>query len=128
MVPNVAAINSAAIRTLKRIRQHAPDQFGMALRQEAEIEATECKRACPVEFGALRASIHAEGPTRDGRDMRASIVAGGPAAPYALIVHEDLEALHTNGEAKYIERPLRASAPSMAARIIKRIDLNKAAK
>lgn len=31
----------------------------------------------------------------------------GPAAQYAIIVHEDLEAYHTNGKAKFLEDPVR---------------------
>lgn len=106
---------------LKKLQEQLPDRFGAALRQESEIEATACKQACPVDTGALRASIHAEGPFRDGRNISCNIVAGGPAEPYAFIVHEDLEAIHKDGEAKYIERPLAEAAPSLAARIAKRL-------
>jgi hypothetical protein len=119
---------AAMMRNLRRLREQLPDEFGRALRQEAEVEATECKRATPVETGTLRGSIHAEGPFREGRKISASIVAGGAAEEYALIVHEDLDALHETGGAKYIERPLMESAPHMAERIAKRIDLNKAAR
>jgi hypothetical protein len=56
----------------------------------------------------------------------ALIVAGGPAAPYAIYVHEDLEAIHPVGQAKFIESVLLESRPFMAARIAKRIDLNRA--
>lgn len=55
-----------------------------------------------------------------------NIVAGGPSAPYAIYVHEDLEAFHKVGQAKYIESVLMESRPFMAARVAKRIDLNKA--
>lgn len=117
------------MRDLKKLQAFSPDEFGRALRQEAEVEATECKKRCPVDTGALRASIHVEGPKRaadDQRRIQASIVGGGPSAPYGLIVHEDLEAFHPVGEAKFIERPLKESAPYLPDRIAKRIDLNKA--
>lgn len=98
-----------------------PDRFAKALYQEAEVEATECKKRCPVDTGALRSSIHVEGPHRQGRRIWCEIVAGGPAAPYALEVHEDLDAHHTNGQAKYIESTLAESAPHLADRVGKRI-------
>lgn len=102
-----------------------PDHAAQALRIETEIEATECKRRTPVDTGALRASIHVEGPDREYRTLRTSIVAGGVAAPYAIIVHEDLEAFHKVGQAKYIESVILESRPYMADRIAKRIDFAK---
>jgi len=96
------------------------------LYQEAQIEVKEIKQRTPVDTGALRASITLEGPVRNGRRIYVTVVAGGPSVPYAFVVHEDLEAFHKYGEAKYIERPLRESAPYLADRIAARIDLNKA--
>jgi hypothetical protein len=55
-------------------------------------------------------------------------VAGGGTVDYALIVHEDLEAFHRVGQAKYIESVLNESKRSMPARIAKRIDLKKVVK
>lgn len=118
----------AMLKNLKKLREQLPDQFAAALYQETEIEATECRRRAPVLHGPLRASIHAEGPHREGRKITTSVVAGGPSAPYALIVHEDLDAIHRNGEAKFIERPLNEATPHLAERVAARIDLNKAGK
>lgn len=111
---------------LKRLKLGAPNIFASALRKEAEIENKECVKSCPVDTGALRRSIHVEGPFREGRRIWCKIVAGGPTIEYALVVHEDLEAFHKVGGPKYIERPLKASAPYMAERIARRIDLNQA--
>lgn len=105
------------MKRLRKLREQLPDHFGRALRQEAELEATEAKKRCPVDTGALRASIHAEGPKREGRKITCEIVAGGAAEPYALQVHEDLDAQHDNGEAKFIESTLNESAPHMGDRI-----------
>lgn len=109
------------ILNLKKLQEQVPDRFGAALRVEAELEATESKKRCPVDTGALRASIHAEGPVREGRKMSAAIVAGGPTAPYALRVHEDLDVSHRNGDSKFIESTLKESAPHMGDRIAKRL-------
>lgn len=114
----------AALAGLKKLREQFPDKVAAALYQEAQVEAKECKRLCPVDTGALRASIHVEGPFRDGRAISAKIVAGDASIDYALVVHEDLEAIHKNGEAKFIERPLDESAPYMPARLAARIELN----
>jgi hypothetical protein len=111
--------SASMLKNLARLREQFPDHFAAALRKEAEIEATECKKRCPVQTGALRASIHVEGPTRDGRKIQARVVAGGPSLGYALTVHEDLDAYHKNGEAKFIERPLKEAAPHMGERIAK---------
>lgn len=96
-----------------------------ALYQETQIELKEVKKRTPVEFGELRASEHVVGPTRQGGMVWTNIVAGGPSAPYAIYVHEDLEAFHKVGQAKYIESVLLESRPFMAARVARRIDLNK---
>lgn len=117
---------AAAQRDIKKLQLFSPDEFGRALYQEAQIEVKEIKIRTPVDTGALRASITLEGPTRQGRRIFVAVVAGGPSVPYAFSVHEDLEAFHKYGEAKFIERPLAESAPHMSARIAARIDLNKA--
>jgi hypothetical protein len=116
------------VRKIRQIAKNSPDQFAAALYQEASIESKECQRSTPVKTGNLRATIHVEGPTREGlsgRRIICAIVAGSSAITYALFVHENLEAFHETGDAKYIERPLNESAPYMAARIAARIDLNK---
>lgn len=87
---------------------------------ETEIEATECKRRTPVDTGALRDSIHVVGPLQDGKTITTIIAAGGPSAPYAETVHEDLYAFHRVGGAKFIESVLRESARSILGRISRR--------
>jgi hypothetical protein len=116
-------------RRLLNFKRNIGKEIGRALYQETSVELKEVKRRTPVDKGALRASEHVEGPLRTGPNdsiIYALIVAGGPAAPYAIYVHEDLEAIHPVGQAKYIESVLLESRPFMAARIAKRIDLNRA--
>lgn len=103
------------------------DAVETALYQETQVEATEVKKRTPVDTGALRASIHVVGPIRNGRTVYTLIVAGGPAAPYAFEVHENLEAFHKVGEAKYLESVIMESRPFMARRIQKRMRINGAA-
>lgn len=117
---------NAALADLKKLRLFAPDAFAAALYQEAQIELTEIKKRTPVDTGALRASEVLHDPVRDGRRIYVTITAGGPSAPYAFVVHEDLEAFHKTGQAKYIESVLEESASYLGDRIAKRIDLNQA--
>jgi hypothetical protein len=111
---------------LKRLAQRFPDEIARALYQETQVEATEVKRRTPVKYGPLRGSIHVVGPIREGRIIYTLIVAGGPAAPYAIFVHEDPDAFHKVGQWKYLESVIRESRSSMAVRVGKRIDLNRA--
>lgn len=119
-------------KNLRSLAARFPHEVARALYQETQIEAKECKRRCPVDTGALRSSIHVEGPVVEStgffsRDsIYTIIVCGGPAAPYAVFVHEDLTKHHPVGQAKFIESTLLESRPYMAMRIAHRIDLNKA--
>jgi hypothetical protein len=108
------------------IARKLPIEIGRALRVEVEIESKEVKRRTPVDQGTLRGTVHVEGPFYEGRMIRMMIVAGGPAAPYAIYVHEDLEAFHKVGQAKYLESVIFESRPHMAARVARRVELSRA--
>jgi hypothetical protein len=97
------------------------DRAIKALEFEAEIEMTEAKKRTPVDTGALRASGHVKPARRYGKDISVSLEFGGPSAPYAVYVHENLEAFHKVGQAKYLESVLLESAPYMGARVAKRM-------
>jgi len=91
-----------------------PLRVKAAIVKEAETIMTASKKLVPVKTGNLRASGHVEiHPTR----IRVDLVYGGPAADYALRVHEDLDAFHRVGQAKYLEEPLNDAIPGMAQRI-----------
>jgi hypothetical protein len=98
-----------------------PDAVAAALYQEMLIEHAEIQRRTPVDTGALRASEHVETPKIAQNTISCSVVAGGPSAPYAVIVHEDLEAFHRVGQAKFIESVLTESGPYMMDRIGRRL-------
>jgi hypothetical protein len=97
-------------------------QVGKALYAEYAIEMKESMRRTPVEYGTLRASHEELGPNYDD-GISVSIHVGGPAAPYAVYVHENLEAYHKVGQAKFLESTILESRPYMAARVAKRLDL-----
>lgn len=105
---------------LNRMAQGIGLEFGYAMRMEAEIEMTEAKKRTPVLTGALRASGHVTGPTWSGRNLTVELKFGGPAAPYAVAVHENEEVFHRVGQAKFLESVLYESAPHLAQRIAAR--------
>jgi hypothetical protein len=116
------------MRRLERIERNAPDEFGRALYQEALIEEKESRRRTPVDLGTLRASHETSRPKADSSGISVTISVGGPAALYAIYVHENLEAYHKVGQAKFLESTLMQSRPHMARRIANRIDLRRMAR
>jgi hypothetical protein len=113
-------------RRLATAVREFPREAARALYEEAQVEAKESMKRTPVLTGALRASHEVSKPEVGGREIRVTISVGGPAAPYALFVHENLDAYHPVGQAKFLESTLNESRPYMAERVARRIDLNRA--
>jgi hypothetical protein len=111
------------LQRIRRIAKQMPDTVLKALTQEGNVELTEMRRRTPVQFGPLRASLTMS-VERKGSTLTLEFGAGGPSAPYAVYVHERTELFHKVGEAKFIERPLKESAPHWSSRISRRIHLN----
>lgn len=80
----------------------------------------------PVDTTALKNSheMPETGIDSDG-DAFARLNVGGPAAPYAVFVHEDLTARHDVGQAKFLEYALLAYKPDMAEEIGRELDLGE---
>lgn len=112
-------------KNLTRLAQAMPQEAAAALYAEAQVEKTESMRRTPVLHGALRGSHHVTQPVIAGRDISVTIQVGGVAAPYAIFVHENLEALHRVGQAKFLESTLLESAPYLAQRVANRINLER---
>lgn len=107
---------------LKRLEELAPKEVAAALYQEGlEIQKQSMLRT-PVWTGALRASHDTEKPQKDGVGTYVRIKVGGPAAPYAGQVHEDIPPrYHRVGQAKFLETALNNARRGMAQRIAKRV-------
>lgn len=105
-------------RLLERYGERAEKAVAVELYQEAEGIMAQSKELVPVDTGALRASGHVGLPERAGGTIRVVLGYGGPAAPYAFKVHEDLEAFHDDGQAKYLEMPIRQATAGMVQRIV----------
>ncbi len=88
--------------------KRAVAELGAALYRQAEQIMTAAKLETPVDTGNLRASGHVQAPIREGQQVSVAEGFGGVAAPYAVIVHENLEAHHPVGKAKFLEDPYRA--------------------
>lgn len=127
-MPDGARLNGVeAMRAkLSRLAQRFPDEVMRALYQETEVEVKEVKQRTPVDTGTLRNTVHQVGPSRNGSKIYSLIAAGGPSAPYAIYVHEDLDVFHKVGQAKFIESVIMEARPYLAARVAKRIELNRA--
>jgi len=110
-------------RRLTELLNSVPQKVAAALYAEASNILTEAQKRTPVEFGTLRASGHVVGPTTEGGNVSVIIAFGGPAAPYAVYVHENMEAHHNVGQAKYLESVIVESSPKLAARVAARVKL-----
>lgn len=109
----------------------AQEQKGArALRTEHEIIMTRAKLLCPVAVpgvsvprsyrgtpGTLRGSGHVQPTERAGGGFVSRGGFGGPAAPYAVYVHEDLEAHHAVGQAKFYETAMLEAQPGLTDRL-----------
>ena len=127
------------IDTLRKVADKFPDLVGAALYREGQIEMTEAKRRTPVDTrpnqsypytraphpGQLRNSGLVHPPERRGQRISVTLSFGGAASDYAVHVHENPDAHHPIGQWKYLESVLDESASHMAARIARRVDLNK---
>lgn len=118
-------LGATAMRNkLTQLAKAVPGMVGRALYEEAQIEMTEAKKRTPWEFGVLKASGMVNRPVTNNRELSVTLQFGGPAAGYAIYVHENLDAFHPHGQAKFLESTLLESAPYIATRIAKRLDFN----
>ena len=71
--------------------------------QEGERIMVVAKLRTPVRHGVLRSTGHVEIPVVAGNTIETTLGFGGPAAGYAIYVHENLTARHRVGQAKFLE-------------------------
>ena len=89
--------------------------------QEGEGIMAQSKQIVPVDLGTLRSSGHVQLPVRRGNQIIVTLGYGGPAAPYAVKVHEDLQAFHKVGTAKYLSLPFKQAARGIPNRLATRL-------
>lgn len=99
-----------------------------ALLLEGNLLLTDAKRVTPVDLGALRNSGTVSTPEVKGSVVTVEVGFGGPAAPYALAVHEipPPPARSPGGRSarhrpptgwKYLEGPAKARVQGMQQRL-----------
>lgn len=106
--------------------------LGQAMYGFATKVLNESKKLVPVDTANLRNSGMVSSQRIDGNVVEVEITYGGAAAPYAVIVHEDMTMDHSpskptavtgrprRGQAKFLEIPVMAQAPSFARSIAAR--------
>jgi hypothetical protein len=100
-------------KQLNEMTTRAPSALDQALYREGQAIFRESQRLVPVDKGFLKASgvVEAEPGT-------VFIGYGGPAASYALYVHEDPEAKHKKGKSyKFLEIPFTEALKGMDERL-----------
>jgi hypothetical protein len=100
----------------------AASAAGRAIYEEATDIINEAVGLTPVDTGALRASAHVNSPSYSTGGVEVILGFGGASAPYALYVHENLEAHHPVGQAKFLETPVEQHIPGMVNRIADETD------
>lgn len=95
---------------LKQLGDQATVKMGGSLFRQGTAIMTEAKEQTPVDTGVLKASGHVEEPIISGSQVSVQLGFGGVAGEYAVIVHENLNAAHPTGKAKFLEDPVLAHA------------------
>jgi len=107
---------------LRKVQKEQPQRFGQALYTEALLIEQVSRERTPVLTGVLRASHETSLPT-ESNPIEVQIRVGGPAAPYALYVHEKLELRHKVGQAKFLESAVLEGMSGLAERLAGRLKL-----
>jgi hypothetical protein len=122
--------------TLKAIPGAGIKLYAAAAWQEMNNIKNVSMERTPVMNGPLRASHVIIGPTFDQNSAEVSVGVGGPSAPYAVVVHEDLSVHHPGphapkrgqkgdrycgGQSKFLESAFNDAAPGSSVRMAARV-------
>jgi len=108
---------------LRTAKQETPLAVAQAVWEEANVIFAKSQRLVPVDTGVLRGSGGVSAPQAGANSSTyVDIFYGGPAAPYALYVHEIIGNFHKPPtQAKYLEQPLMEALDTLQANIARRI-------
>jgi hypothetical protein len=110
----------------------AKKALGQAMYGFATKVLNESKKLVPIDTANLRNSGMVSSQRISGDVIEVEISYGGSSAPYAAVIHEDMTLDHSpskltavtkrprRGQAKYLEIPVMAQAPSFARSIAAR--------
>lgn len=108
------------LRALDKLGPQMREWGGEGLEVEADVELQEARTRTPVLTGRLRDSGYRKPAQVDRQGISVTIGFGGPTAPYAPFVHEQLRP-HATGQAKFLESTVVESARYLAVRVARRI-------
>jgi hypothetical protein len=95
---------------------------GQVITEEANVIFGKAMILTPIDTGALRGSGGVSAPQNFPTGIGVDIFFGGPAAPYALYVHEILGNYHNSPtQAKYLEAPFMERLPQIQQNLARRI-------
>lgn len=107
---------------LRQAHKDSPLAVAQAIWEEANLIFAKSQVLVPVDTGALRGSGGVSAPQQSAQGYFVDVFYGGPAAPYALMVHEILENYHNPPtQAKYLEQPFMQSLSELQNNISRRI-------
>lgn len=107
---------------LRVAKEQSPLAVAQAIWEEANLIFARSQVLVPVDTGVLRGSGGVSAPQRGTEGYFVDIYYGGPAAPYALYVHEIIGNYHNPPtQAKYLEEPLVQAIPEIQKNIAGRI-------
>lgn len=107
--------SDALARAIEEQVRDLRESTRLALVIEAAVIAGDAAARCPVQTGALQRSVRVV-PSDDG-------AAVAFLAPYAVEVHERIDVVHPNGEAKFLEHATQSAAGDMAENVASRIKI-----
>lgn len=127
------ASGMALSQSLARYGERVFDAVGQELYREGTEIQTASLPLVPVDTGALRSSSYVSEPERQADHIIVEVGFGGvatkvnpktgePTSTYALIVHEDLEAHHHVGQAKFLTAAAEERMDGMSQRISDGVD------
>lgn len=95
---------------------------GQVILEEANTIFAQALVLTPIDTGALRGSGAVSAPQNTPTGIGVDIFFGGPAAPYALYVHEIMYYKHNAPtQAKYLEQPFMQRLPNIQQNMARRI-------
>ena len=107
---------------LRSAQLNAPKAVAQAIYEEAQVIFAKSQVLVPVDTSALRGSGDVSAIQGSGQGVYVDIFYGGPAAPYALYVHEIIGNYHKSPtQAKYLEQPFMESLAQIQNNISRRI-------
>jgi len=103
-------------------KEQTPRAIAQAIYEEANVIFARSQVLVPVDTGILRGSGGVSSPQQNDKGYFVDIYYGGPAAPYALYVHEIIGNYHNPPtQAKYLEQPVMEAMSTIQENIKGRI-------